>query len=136
MIKKISFIAVLPLFLLSSYAFAQPSKANLFSIKQNGSCGYINKSGKVVIPPQFNTCWNFSEGFAGVIVHDKLGFIDETGNFFAQPQFNYDLVWFSEGFATIRFGKQIGFVDSKGQINILPEVTSLYDFSEGLASFE
>ncbi len=142
MMKKILLIIFLYLIMFFSYSFAQQKKPRLFSIEQNGLCGYINKTGKIVIHPQFDTCWNFSEGLAGVIVNKKLGFIDEVGDFVIQPQFNYDLTYFSEGFATIRLGsysegtEQIGFVDSKGQINILPSATSLFNFSEGLSSFE
>lgn len=142
MIKRISILLVLLLFLVSSNIFAQQKKKNLFSIEINGLCGYMNKVGKVVITPQFNTCWNFSEGVAGVIMNDKLGFIDETGKFKIHPQFNYDLVWFSEGFATIQYGSrsegthQRGFVDRNGIIKILPFVEYVSDFSEGLANFE
>lgn len=142
MTKKILLIVVLHSILFSAYSFGQQKNRHLYSVEQNGLCGYINKTGKIIIPPQFDTCWNFSERFAGVIVNGKLGFIDETGKFIAQPIFNYDLTYFSEGFAYIRFGnyregtEQVGFVNSKGQITILPAATTVYSFSEGLAVFE
>lgn len=126
----------------SVLAVGQQNKSRLLSIEHNGKCGYIDKTGSIIIIPQFDTCWHFSEGFAGVIIGGKLGFIDETGRFISEPQFNYDLVYFSEGFATVRSGdprkgkEKRGFIDTTGQVTFLPSVTSIYDFSEGLAVFE
>lgn len=140
--KRISLIIVLLLLMFSSISFAQNKKRTLFSIKQNNLCGYINKTGKIIITPQFNTCWKFSEGLAGVIVGNKLGFINETGIFIVPPQFNDNFARFSEGFATIKIGdskkgtEQRGVVDRNGIINIFPSVDYISDFSEGLASFQ
>ena len=37
--------------------------------------GYIDKTGKLVIPAQFDDADNFSEGLAGVYTHGKWGYI-------------------------------------------------------------
>ncbi len=44
-----------------------------------GKFGYINKSGKIIINPQFDYAYNFEEGFAIVMINQKLGFIDKSG---------------------------------------------------------
>jgi hypothetical protein len=124
-----------------SHSILAGEKASLFSIKKDGKCGYIDSAGKIVIGPQFDTCWSFYEDRAGVIVADRLGFIDRTGNFIGRPIYNYDLVYFSEGFAQISLGdrqngtRRVGFIDVKGEPVFLPFADVLYSFSEGLAAF-
>lgn len=49
--------------------------------------GYIDKSGKIVIAPQFDEAHPFCDGLAGVMVNDKWGYIDKTGRFVIQPKF-------------------------------------------------
>ena len=46
----------------------------------NGKWGFIDKTGKVVIPCQWNVALSFSEGLAGVKdANGRYGFIDKTG---------------------------------------------------------
>ncbi|MCP4643275.1 MAG: WG repeat-containing protein [bacterium] len=62
--------------------------------------GFIDRAGKVVIPPEFDEARSFSEGFAAVRVGEKWGFVDKQGNM-AIPA-RYDFVTpFSEGTATV-----------------------------------
>ena len=63
--KMLNSIFVSALTFLSISVFAQES---LFPIEEKGKFGYINKSGKVVINPQFNFAESFSEGMAAVSV--------------------------------------------------------------------
>lgn len=56
------------------------------------SWGYIDRSGKFVIPPKFpsyprGVVSDFSEGLAAVEVEGTLGYIDHTGTFVIQPRF-------------------------------------------------
>ncbi|EMJ63935.1 WG repeat-containing protein [Leptospira sp. P2653] len=50
--------------------------------------GYIDKTGKFIIPSQFDNAHSFSEGLAAVQIGKKWGFIDKTGNFVIQPRFD------------------------------------------------
>jgi hypothetical protein len=43
--------------------------------------GYVDKTGRMVIKPQFDEAWEFSGGLAAVAADDKLGYIDRTGKF-------------------------------------------------------
>jgi hypothetical protein len=45
----------------------------------NFKFGFIDKTGKLVIPCKWNTAFDFSEGLAKVEDHGKFGFIDKTG---------------------------------------------------------
>jgi hypothetical protein len=52
---------------------------------ENGRFGYMDKTGKVVIPMKFSWACNFSEGLACVIVNESknnyyFSFIDKSGN--------------------------------------------------------
>jgi len=56
-----------------------------FRIILEGKWGYVDKTCKVVIKPQFNAAWDFSEGMAAVL-GDKLGYIDKTGKYVCEPE--------------------------------------------------
>ena len=99
--------------------------------------GFIDKSGKVVIEPQFDGASNFSEGFAQVEKDDKWGFIDKNGKVVIEPQFDW-VSYFSEGWVSYfsvglarvqkdrKYGFKYGFIDKSGN--------DVEPFSEGLAS--
>jgi hypothetical protein len=82
----------------------------LFRVKQNGKMGYIDRSGKMVIPPQFQDAGLFQEGRARVQIDFKWGFIDETGKVVIPPQFE-TAQNFSEGLACVWTGGKSGFVN-------------------------
>ncbi len=51
----------------------------------DGKHGYINRTGKVVIQPQFDEAYPFINGLAYVRIKDKWGYIDRTGKYIWQP---------------------------------------------------
>ncbi|PZR24097.1 MAG: hypothetical protein DI539_01400 [Flavobacterium psychrophilum] len=58
----------------------------LASFQRDSLYGFIDKTGKIVIEPQFKGIGWFSEGLAGASLDGKLwGFIDETGKFILNP---------------------------------------------------
>jgi hypothetical protein len=54
-------------------------------VEADGYCGFIDKSGKVVIKPQFTWASQFSGGLANVMVGDKMGYIDKSGKYVWEP---------------------------------------------------
>jgi hypothetical protein len=70
---------------------AEEEKGPLFPIVKNGKYGFINKSGEVVIKPQFHSARDFSEGLAMICVkrkgHYLWGYIHKTGRIVIDPQF-------------------------------------------------
>jgi hypothetical protein len=52
-----------------------------------GPYGYIDRTGKRVIPPRFDAAGNFHEGLAAVESGGKLGYIDKTGRMAVKPQY-------------------------------------------------
>ena len=94
--------------------------------------GFIDKSGKVLIEPQFDHARDFSEGFAQVKKDGKYGFIDKSGKVVIEPQFD-DAEPFSEGLGKVEKDGNWGFIDKSGKVVIAPQFNNVSYFSEGFA---
>lgn len=124
----------------------------LYRVYRAGKCGYINRTGKIRIPPSFDDCSDFSEGLAAILVGGrfgemtrgaKVGYIDNLGRIVIRPQFDspQGQSSFSEGLALINLGFNIdtdqlgkqGYIDAAGRIVISPRFRNAKSFSEGLA---
>lgn len=81
--------------------------------RKDGKWGYIDRSGKWAIEPQFDMAWNFAAGLAPVGVSGKWGFIDSSGKFVVNPQFDAAF-YFDSGYAPVRVGTKWTLIDSKG----------------------
>ena len=55
------------------------SGGSLHPVIVDGETGFIDGTGEVVLPPQFDQARDFSEGLAAVRIGDRWGYIDETG---------------------------------------------------------
>jgi TonB family protein len=96
--------------------------------------GNIDKSGKVVIPPNKLTeaCARFSEGLCGAHVGNLTGFMDTAGNFVIPPKFMLAND-FSEGVAQVFVGRKYGLIDKTGAYVVEPKFDLMAAFmSEGL----
>ena len=58
----------------------------LYPVMSVGKYGYMNKSAKVVIPPQFDRAGLFADGLAAVAVGNRWGFIDQSGKLAIAPR--------------------------------------------------
>lgn len=105
-------------------------------IVEGGKRGFIDKTGRVVIAPQFKKAWGFSEGLAAVSVDRKIGFIDRTGKVVIPPTFEL-ACGFNEGLAAVEMNGVWGFIDKKGKWVVEPRYKSVFgEFREGLAAVE
>lgn len=80
--------------------------------------GFIDKSGKVVVKPQYDEFHGFDgEGMGAVAVNGKWGFIDYSGKIIIEPQF-YDTYSFAEGFGCVEINADgdYAFIDKTGKI--------------------
>lgn len=75
----------------------------LARVKLTGKWGYIDRTGRIVINPQFEEAGDFSEGLARVKTGGKWGYIDRTGRFLVNPQFE-EAGDFSQGLARVKLG--------------------------------
>lgn len=103
----------------SSISFAQTKdKAMpLFWVREDGKYGYIDKTGKVVIKPQFENTTGFNEGLAATKLGGKYGYIDLKGNWAIKPQFDFTYM-FSDGLAMVEIDKKSAWIDKTGKIVI------------------
>ena len=109
----------------------------LFPVVEGGRWGYIDKTGRIVIPPQYDSADPFFEGLAQVWIGDKVGYIDTTGQIVIAPQYDPHVgtsLGFSEGLARARVSEKIGYIDKTGKMVIPPQYEAGDGFSEGLAA--
>src|SRR5688500_17513649 len=104
---------------------------------QERKYGYMDKTGRVVIPPQFDHAGHFSEGLAWVSVLAErkwlYGFIDKTGKMVIEPQFVHQPGDFVDGLAKVMGQFDVGFIDRAGVFRIKVGYEQSGDFfSEGL----
>ena len=118
----------------------------LFPVEKNDKWGFIDHTGKIVVPIQFDGANDFCEGLALLTANGKKVFMDTSGQVVIKPQF--DIVNdFSEGLAAVNIGeKRIanigvianpgkwGYIDKTGKLAIPMKFTHAEDFSEGLAA--
>ncbi|MEI9478590.1 MAG: WG repeat-containing protein [Deltaproteobacteria bacterium] len=64
---------------------APPGKYSLFPIRVDGKTGFIDKSGKMVIPLMYDDVDSFSGGIAKVTINEKKGYIDKKGAYIWEP---------------------------------------------------
>ena len=130
--------------------FSEGLAAVVFKENQDDyrAVGYIDQSGRVVIPPQFSleggvSDRGFSEGLAAVKVYKdnvaKWGYIDKSGKFVIEAKFAAAGP-FSQGRAMVGIAEpswsidyKWGFIDTKGRWIAKPQYGSAGEFSEGLA---
>ena len=111
------------------------SPAVLFPVKVNGKWGYIDRTGKMVIAPQFDLADPFSEGLGDVELGGKWGYVDGEGNVAIPLEFDFASP-FSEGLGLIETGGKSGFVDPQGKMVIAPQFAVAGSFSGGLAAVQ
>ena len=115
--------------------------------------GFIDRTGKIVIQPQFDWVGRFSEGLAMFGAGDKsaadatFGFIDTRGQIVIQPQYDYgyssepkaampDDLNFSDGLALVTsdHGETWAYIDKRGAVVIQPQTLLMATpFRNGLA---
>jgi hypothetical protein len=118
--------------------------------KKIGKAGFMDKTGKVVIEPKFESAANFSEGLARVSVkvnhREYLGFINPEGEYVIEPKFDIDSDFlrctndFSEGLASLIDGPPMMdkdstfmFIDKTGETVLRTEFFRAECFHSGLA---
>lgn len=99
-------------------------------------CGYINRSGEIVI--ELRSDWmpgDFSEGLAVVSVDEEYIFIDKQGEVAFPERFAY-ADGFSEGLALVKVDGKRGYIDRTGRMIIKPQFKYARGFCEGMAAVE
>jgi len=132
----------------------QRTCGDLWPVYKDKKWGYIDKTGRIIIPFKFDSADEFSEGLAAVSIKEKSGYIDETGKFVISPP-SLSGFPFSDGMALVvirEFEKdhlhmhKLGYINRSGKVVIQRQEAldskSLHIsykelfFSEGLVSVE
>lgn len=97
--------------------------------------GYMDKTGKVVIPAKFAGAMDFSEGLASARTGSNSGYIDKSGSFVIPETYFYGEK-FSGGFAAVQINDkfQYGYISKTGQLLNAEAYHNPKAFSEGLAA--
>ncbi|MDA3844463.1 MAG: WG repeat-containing protein, partial [Candidatus Kapabacteria bacterium] len=141
--KKItSFITVLLVVVLNSCgggSGSDISEIQLYPVKSGTEYQYIDKSGKIVINPQFSEATVFRGGLALVKSSGddpKWGFISENAKYEITAQYKEATV-FSEGLAwVVMTNGAPTAINKKGETQFtLPEAEKVRIFKNGLAAF-
>jgi hypothetical protein len=120
------------------------SDTSLFRFEENGKAGYINSTGKIVIPPQFDVGWfseeDFVEGLSPARRGENWGYIDPSGKWIIPAQY-WRVQPFSEGLAAVtlplkEYDFPAAYIDKGGRVVVeFPKgLATAGPFSEGMAA--
>ena len=106
--------------------------SDLARVESEKVWGYIDKTGKEVIPLKFDFAANFKDDLAKVGLNGKFGYIDKSGK--ETILLKYDEVDdFKDGLAKAKLNGKQGFVDKSGK-EIIPLIyTEIGYFTDGLS---
>ena len=79
----------------------------LARVEKDSQYGFIDTTGKLVVPYGWDFAFSFSDGLACVEKDDKRGFIDTTGKLVIPCEWDYAFS-FSDGLACVEKGWQMG----------------------------
>ncbi len=105
-----------------------------FSDYQKGNYGFVDKSGKMVIPPKYTFAKDFSEGLALVGAYANRHFINQEGESVLSGDYEI-LDSFSENLAPVELlDERLGYIDKSGKLALGPfGYSEIWAFSGGMA---
>lgn len=116
------------------YEYITPFRDGMAIVLKNEKYGFIDETGKQVIPCIYQFATYFSDGLASVY-NGNYGFTDKTGK--QVIPCIYELARdFSDGLASVCLNGNYGFIDKTGK-EVIPFIyDNAYSFSEGLIPVE
>lgn len=102
----------------------------------DGKYGYVDKTGKFVIPPKFDIAYPIIEGLGLVRVGKLYGYVDKRGVIAIKPKY-FAAEPFSDGLAAVGVShNRWGFIDRNGKMIVAPNFVHVNSFKEGLAKVQ
>ncbi|AKG08037.1 hypothetical protein AAX05_03740 [Moraxella bovoculi] len=80
----------------------------LAKVEQNGKHRFVDKTGELIVPVQYDWVWYFSEDLASVKQNDTWGFVDKTGEVVIPYRYD-DVRGFENGMAKVSLNGEIIF---------------------------
>ena len=128
-LQRVPILSFLKVYYKDYYRFSN----GLAIVALNGKYGFIDETGREVIPCKYDGARTFSEGLARVLLKNKYGYIDTTGK--EVIPFKYDFAYnFFEGLARVVLNDKYGFIDKTGRELTPCKYNYASDFREGLAT--
>lgn len=117
---------------LPGYENASAFHEGMAGVKKNGKWGYIDKTGTVVIPCQYEGYNWFMDGLAAVCKDDKWGYINKAGE--TVIPFSYDDAYGAGcGLAAVVKDDKCGLVDYNNNVVVPFEYDDLSSVEDGVA---
>lgn len=104
-----------------------PVSEGLMAVLSNDRVGYVDHTGTLIIPAQFEEGESFQDGLALVVVGGKNKFIDKTGKPVFEVPEGYSSYAFSGDVAVAEKGGMQGLIGRDGAVVMSPAFSSLYD---------
>ena len=101
--------------LAAGVALAQAGSDYLFPIRDGKKFGFINRSGKVVVPPKYDAVGQEHEGRISVYEGSHAGYIDLSGKVVVPPQYD-SADDFKESREIVRVGSKASLIDPNGTV--------------------
>lgn len=99
--------------------------------------GCLDKSGKIVVAPVFDSIGEYSDGYAAAVFKAQACFIDRSGKLTDTGVNRFDKTLpFCNGFAPVQIGDKWGFVDTKFRMIVPVKYETVSEFHEGMAGVE
>lgn len=97
--------------------------------------GFIDDTGKMIVPQRYTTATPFNEGLAAVQIQTDgpWGYIDGTGNMAIQPQFQSAL-GFRNGYARAKIDYKWGLIDKTGAAVLKPQFDGIAWYTDKILS--
>ena len=100
-----------------------PVSGNLFSFLESGKCGYMDNTGKIIIPPTFSYAQTFFYGVARILENGKYGLINSSGTIILPAEYDQLALKSQNDIIAIRDGIEWDFNQFTGQVT--PHQTSV-----------
>lgn len=107
-------------------------KDSYIKYEKNNLWGFKDINGKVLIEPQYDEVFDFSEDLAVVSKEDFYGYINKDGEIVIPIEYEMALS-FSSGFAVVTKDEKSGYINKGGQVIIKPEYDIATYMSDGKA---
>ena len=101
------------------------SDEEIVPVWKNGKWGYIDSTGKLVTPCEWDDAGYFYEGFACVKEEEKWGYIDTTGKLVIPCEWDWSAA-FDNGLTWVEKDRKWGCIDTTGKIVVPCELDHVY----------
>ena len=116
----------------NKYDYKSEFSDGIAMVKLNDKWGYIDKTGREIIPIQYDNCDKFSEGIARVKLNYKWGYIDKTGREIIPIQYD-EAHPLADGMIALELNRKTGYANKTGKVIIPFKYDGSQFFREGAA---